>query len=151
MYTIVNDRKYKNKNKLVDKEQLFEIEGFTMTSKRKGFKINNSEITDIEVVSKKLANPIVSKKVFKKYDKLILVLTDLLVDDDDSGDSLREALNRIEKFRLEIKIKYRKYLKKKELEKMSKQLVKLKKEAMIRLMEIQESYLDYINSNNRTL
>ncbi|MBR1936511.1 MAG: hypothetical protein IJ842_02325 [Bacilli bacterium] len=151
MYTIVNDRKYKNKNKLVDKEQLENIEGFIMASRRKGFKINNSEITDIEVVNKKLANPIVSKKVFKKYDKLILTLTDLLVDDDDTGDSLREALNRIEKFRLEIKIKYRKYLKKKELEKMSKQLVKLKKEAMIRLMEIQESYLDYINSNNRTL
>ena len=151
MYTIVNDRKYKNKNKLVDKEQLENIEGFIMTSRRKGFKINNSEIADIEVVSKKLANPIVSKKVFKKYDKLILTLTDLLVDDDDTGDSLREALNRIEKFRLEIKIKYGKYLKKKELEKMYKQLVKLKKEAMIRLMEIQESYLDYINSNNRTL
>lgn len=151
MYTIVNDRKYKNKNKLVDKEQLENIEGFIMTPRKKGFKINNSEITDIEVVSKKLANPIVSRKVFKKYDKLILTLTDLLVDDDDTGDSLREALNRIEKFRLEIKIKYRKYLKKKELEKMSKQLVKLKKEAMIRLMEIQESYLDYINSNNRTL
>ena len=87
------------------------------------------------------------REVFKKYDKLILTLTDLLVDDDDTGDSLREALNRIEKFRLEIKIKYRKYLKKKELEKMSKQLIKLKKEAMIRLM----GYLDYINSNNRTL
>ena len=47
----------------------------------------------------------------KKYDKLIKYLTELLVSADDTGDAMREALNQIEKFRLEIKIKYRKFLK----------------------------------------
>ena len=37
----------------------------------------------------------------------IKLLTDLLVEDDDSGDSYREALNQIERFRMMIKNKYR--------------------------------------------
>jgi len=100
-------------------------------------------------VSKKLANPIVSQKVLKRYDKLIELLTDLLVDDDGSGTSLREALNQIEKFRLEIKNKYRKFLKQKELEMMSKQLMALQKEAKIRLFQLQESYYKFMEASNR--
>ena len=80
---------------------------------------------------------------------LINLLTDLLVSDDDSGDSYREALNQIEKFRMEIKNKYRRYLKKNELEKMSKQLMTLKKEATKKIIELQNSYLEYQNQSNR--
>ena len=125
MYTINN----KEKKILTPKEELINIDGFLMASKRKVFKINGAEIREIKVVNKKLANPLVYKKVLQKYNILINLLTDLLVGDDDSGDSYREALNQIEKFRLEIKNKYRRYLKKNELEKMSKQLMTLKKEA----------------------
>ena len=83
----------------------------------------------------------------KKYNKLLEYLTELLVSDDDTGDAMREALNHIEKFRLEIKIKYRKYLMKKDLEMMSKQLVKLQKAANNRLLEIHNSYLEQLNRN----
>ena len=103
MYTINN----KKKKKLTPKEELINIDGFLMASKRKVFKINGAEIREIKVVNKKLANPLVYKKVLQKYNILINLLTDLLVGDDDSGDSYREALNQIEKFRLEIKNKYR--------------------------------------------
>ena len=65
----------------------------------------------------------------------------MLTDDDDSGDSIREALNQIEKFRLEVKNKYRDYLKKKEMELMSTQLMILQKEAMERYMEIRNSFV----------
>ena len=63
------------------------------------------------------------------------------MDDDDSGDSIREALNQIEKFKQEIKNKYRDYLKKKDLELMSKQLYLLQKEATERYMEIRNSFI----------
>ena len=125
MYTINNSKK----EKITLKEELINIDGFLMASKRKVFKINGAEIREIKVVNKKFANPLVYKKVLQKYNTLISLLTDLLVSDDDSGDSYREALNQIEKFRMEIKNKYRRYLKKNELEKMSKQLKTLKKEA----------------------
>lgn len=146
MYSI--NSKKKNKGKLIDKAELIDVDGFLMASKSKVFKINGCDVRKINVVDKDLANPLVSKKVLKLYDKLIVTLTDLLIDDDDSGDAYREALNRIEKFRLEIKIKYRNFLKQKELEKMSKQLVKLKKEAQSKLMEIQNSYMEQINNTN---
>ncbi len=145
MYTINS----KKKKKLTPKEELINIDGFLMASKRKVFKINGAEIREIKVVNKKLANPLVYKKVLQKYNILINLLTDLLVGDDDSGDSYREALNQIEKFRLEIKNKYRRYLKKNELEKMSKQLMTLKKEANKKIIELRNCYLEYQNQSNR--
>lgn len=117
-----------------------EFQGFPMTS-RKGFNINGETIKVINVVDKKLANGPVTKKVMGKYSKLVPILTELIISDDESGESFREALNHIEKFRLEIKIKYRNFLKRKELELMSKQLTTLKKEAEKRLLEIREELI----------
>ena len=149
MYSI-NDTKYVNKGKVVDTEDLIDITGFLMGSKNKVFKIGGADVREIKIVNKKLANPLVSKKVSKKFDKLIVTLTELLVDDDDSGESFREALNQIERFRVEIKNKYREYLKQKELEKMSKKLVALQKAANARLIEVHNSYMEYINESKRS-
>mgnify|MGYP003301118558 CR=1 FL=1 len=129
------------KGKLVDKNSLNGLMGFVMASRGRGFVINNEIIKNVNVVEKRIANSLATKKALSKYNKLISLLTDLLISDDDTGDTFREALNHIEKFRLEIKIKYRNFLKKKELEMMSKQLMTLKKEADRRLLEIHESYV----------
>ena len=138
MYCV--NRKTKIKGKINGCE-IIELDGFLMTSRKASFSINNQTIKDVKVINKKLAYTIVSKKVFNKYNRLIALLTELLISDDDSGDVFMEVLNRIEKFRLEIKNKYRNYLKQKELELMSKQLTALKKEANSRLEEIRYSYL----------
>ena len=123
------------------------IDGFSISSKKKSFNIKGTDVKNINISSKKLASPLVSNKVMKKYNKLLEYLTELLVSDDDTGDAMREALNHIEKFRVEIKIKHRKYLMKKDLEMMSKQLVKLQKAANNRLLEIHNSYLEQLNRN----
>ena len=75
--------------------------------KNKVFNIGDYKVSNIVFYSKILWEKVVSSKVMK----LIKYLTELLVSDDDTGDAMREALNQIEKFRLEIKIKYRKFLK----------------------------------------
>ena len=128
----------KMSNKDVEIDQL---NGFLMASRGKGFNINGDLIRNINVIDKKLAYGVVSKKALSKYYKLISLLTELLISDDDSGETFREALNHIEKFRLEVKIKYREYLKRKEIEMMSKQLAMLKEEANRRLLEINDSYI----------
>ena len=143
MYSISNK---KIKSKSID---ISILDGFDMASKDKVFKINDSNIREIKIINKKLANPLVSKKVFKKYDKLIEYLTDVIVDDDDSGDTVRKALDRIEKFRLEIKIKYRNFLKQKELEQMGKKLVIMQKELIKKEQIIRNSY-ENIETNHRS-
>jgi len=143
MYSI-NNKKFKGKI-----NEIVEFNGFAMASARKAFNINGCEIKNILVMNRELANPLASKKVIKQYKKLINYLTQLLIDaDDDDGDSYREALNQIEKFRLIIKNKYRDFLKKKELEMMSKQLKILQKEAQNRFYELQNSMFEE-NVNNR--
>jgi len=98
MYSI-NNKKVKGKL-----NEMIEINGFPMASSKKVFNINGCEIKDIFVMDRTLANPLASKKVMKQYNKLIAYLTQLLIDaDDDDGDTYRECLNQIEKFRLIIK------------------------------------------------
>ena len=137
MYSLL---KVKRKGKVKPKKAVKELKGFMMTSKR-GFTVCGVLVKDLEILNKKLANGVVTKQVLKKYNKLIALLTELLISDDESGDSFREALNHIEKFRLEVKVKYREFLKKKELEMMSKQLTLLKKEADRRMIEIHDAYM----------
>ena len=123
--------------------------GFVLGSRNKIFKIAGMAVKNIIIYTKRLASVLVTEKVTTKFQKLVLLLTELLVDDDDSGDTFREALNHIEKFRLEIKNKYRNYLKQKELEMMSKQLSSLQKVANERLLEIHNSYLESLDNENR--
>ena len=72
-----------------------------MTSK-KGFTVCEVLVKNLVIMNKNLANGVVTKQVLKKYNKLIPLLTELLISDDDSGDSFREALNHIEKLNIEI-------------------------------------------------
>lgn len=143
MYSINNK---KSKGKVIE---ISELVGFPMGSSKKIFKVDGCNIKGIEVCDRNLANPLASKKVLKQYNKLITYLTQLLIDaDDDDGSTYHEILNQIEKFRLIIKNRYRDFLKKKELEMMSKQLKVLQKETQSRLIELQ-SYDEMENVNNR--
>lgn len=138
MYS-VNNKKISGRMEISD-----ELDWFPMGTDSKVFNIDGCGISKIHISSHELASPLVTAKVLKKYERLIKYLTELLIDDDDTGDAMREALNQIEKFRLEIKNKYREYLKRKELEMMSKQLVTLQKAANERLLEIHNSYLEML-------
>ena len=136
MYSINSEKNMKGK---LDNVLIFD--GFPMGSENKVYQIQGSRIRRIKVIGQPLASPMVTELVMKKYQKLISYIADLLVDDDDSGDSIREALNQLEKFRQELQNKYRDYLKKKDLEMMSKHLLLLQKEATERYMEIRNSFL----------
>lgn len=137
MYQVVNQKKKFKNVKFSDK-----IYGFPIASSKKVFKIADDEVKNIIIINTKLAHPLISKKVSKEYQGLVATLMDLLTSDDDTGESFREALNRIEKFRQEIKNKYRHFLKKQELEEMAKQLKIFQHEANIRFIELQNAFYE---------
>ncbi len=141
MYSISKKKVVKKKWKYQDFDQIKNLDGFLMPSRGNKFRIHEMVVKDILVVDVMLAKGLVRDYVDKKYKKLIAELTELLISDDDTGEPFRIALNRIEKFRQEVKNKYRIYLEKKELEIMAKQLSTLQKQAKLEFAELQNSLM----------
>ena len=105
------------------KVTLHELEGIALSIYNKKFVINKQTITSIIIYNKKLAYPFAKKQVENKFKKLMSILPELLISDDEDGESLRHALNDIERFRQIIKNKYRAYLKQNDLENRSNKLM----------------------------
>ncbi|MBO5414171.1 MAG: hypothetical protein J6A17_00940 [Bacilli bacterium] len=118
---------------------LHELNGISFGMRNRSYKINNQSIINIVIYNKKFAYPFAKKQVDNKFKKLMLILPELLIDDDEDGECIREALNHIERFRQIIKNKYRSYLKQKDLEVMSNKLMLLQQEAKKKFTEIQNS------------
>lgn len=128
------------KNKI---QSTFKIKGYKIPSKNNQFVIQKSVVCNIKIINKKLAHPFIYKVVHKKYLKLINKLTDLLTSEDESGVSCREALNQIERFKAEVKGKYRIYLHQAELKEMATKLKILQKQAKIKEIEIYENQMTF--------
>ncbi len=138
---------YDNKLKSID--GTIKINGYKLPSRKKYFKIEDTKVTNIIITNKRLAHPFISKIVRKKYEKLINSLTEILVSDDETGRSSMQVLNMIEKFKIEIKNKYRKYLRRKELSEMASKLKFIEKEAMKKQITLNNFYMNMENTNNR--
>lgn len=134
MYKVKNNVR---KGKITKDIDFINLDGFVMPSRKKYFMIDGEKITDIKIVQNDLIGNIVSKTVNKQYKKLVKEVTELLVDDDDESEgTMNEVLNRINKFKREIKNKYLSYLEKEEIDKMNKKLRVLEKEAKSRLEDM---------------
>ena len=138
MYTL--SKKKRRKKFYINGEELINISYFDMKS-HNSFSIDGITVSNIRIYSFDLAHPLVSNSVRIRFKKLLDLLTELLISDDDSGDTFREALNQIEKFRLIIKNKYRDFLNNKELSEMSNKLKLLRKNAEEKLIEINNSLM----------
>lgn len=129
-----------NRKKMKDIVDDLYLSGVMFGIENRSYNIGTVIIKNLEIYDKKLAHPIAVMQVKKKYEKLMNILPDLLISDDDSGESIRHALNEIERFRQIIKNKYREYLKEKDLKLMSSQLKVLQREAKSKYLEMQNSY-----------
>lgn len=126
-----------------------DLEGFIIPSK-KNFKILEEPITNIKVVNNQLTKNVISKIVKKKYNQLILELNNLIEDDDeDNDDKISRILDKIEKFRLLIKNKYRKFLKEKQVREMSKTLKQIQDEVIEKTLIIKNNENQIKSSKKR--
>lgn len=139
MYSIKKIKKVPKKMKFSNICELEKLNSFLMPSRTNGFTICDQIIRNIRIFDVILARPMVIKMVDKKYKKVIAYVTELLISDDDSGDSFRLALTEMEKFRQEIKNKYRAFLEQEELNFMAKQLSMLQKQAKDQFAELQNN------------
>lgn len=141
MYSIKKIKKVPKSRKFANICELERLNNFLMPSRNNGFNICEQVIKNIRIFDALLARPMVLKMVDKKYKRVIAYVTELLVSDDDSGDSFRLALTEMEKFRQEIKNKYRVFLEQEELNIMAKQLSVLQKQAKSQFDELQNSLI----------
>ena len=112
------------------------VDGYMLKSRGRSFNVLKTSVSNIRVVNREFVHNLVKKKVDTRFDDLMKKLVLLLISDDDTGESARLILDRIERFRQEIKNKYKMYLTKKELDEMAKQLVHLQKEAKMKMILI---------------
>lgn len=112
------------------------IKGYNITPK------NNVKFQDAINVNKMiLINPsliekMIDKKVKRKFNYLINMLSCLYDSDDTSGEGLYLALDEAEKFRMELINKYKKYMKEEKFELIEKKISILEDELKLRIKYI---------------
>lgn len=112
------------------------VDGYMLKPRGRNFTVLKTSVSNIRVISREFIHTLVKKKVDIRFESLMKKLVLLLISDDDTGESARLILDRVERFRQEIKNKYKMYLTKKELEEMAKQLVHMQKEARMKMILI---------------
>lgn len=141
MYSVNKKKKFKKTSNFSSVGDLEKLNSFLMPSRQGGFIIVGQTIKSIRIYHVEFSRPMVTRLVDKKYKKLISFVTELLISDDDSGEAFRLALTEMEKFRQEIKNKYRVFLEQEELNLMAKQLSALQLEAKNLFAELQNSFM----------
>lgn len=97
------------------------------------------------LINPSLIEKMIDKKVKRKFDYLINLMSVVCDPDNESSDGLYLALNEAEKFRTEILNKYKKYLQEEKLELLEKKLYILEDELKLRI-----KYLDYQLQEEKT-
>ena len=100
------------------------------------------EKTNIHVVDYIIKKEVTKRQLVKRYEKLIKFITFYLANEDDSGVAYQEALNEINKYKQIIRNKYRKYIKKNNIERIEKELAKYEELLKRKLMYLEKENKD---------
>lgn len=88
------------------------------------------------LINPTLIEKMVDKKIKRKFDYLINLLSVVYENDDDTGDGLKLALDEAEKFRLELCNKYKKYVQEEKYELLLKKVAILEDELYLRMQYV---------------
>ncbi len=121
------------------------IEQESTVNLQKGIRLSFSklQISTVYIYDLTMQKQVLTKKIYNKYKKLLKKVIFYVEQDDETGTAYEEALNEIEKFRLIVKNKYRKYMLEQELKEMSKNLSTLQKKAIRKIQYIKIKELSY--------
>ena len=112
------------------------IQGYNLTPKANARFEDAIDVSRMIIINPSLIEKLVDKKLKKKFDKLISLITVVCEDNDQSGSGYMLALNETEKFRLELISKYKQHLEIEKYELLLKKTAILEDELKLRLQVI---------------
>ena len=131
---------YINKNSS-NKEIIYldfdKLKGFDFSPKN-NVKYDGIVVNKMVIIKPSMIEKVLKKKIKKKLDLYLKLIIKFI--DSDNGESLREALNDLTRYKNIIAYKYRKYLDEKYLKLLIKKIALLEYELNSKLMNYQEEY-----------
>lgn len=130
----------KKDDKAVTYFEYDKMDGYDLSPK-KGMKIEDAiNVNKIVIINPSLANKVASKKLDLKFRKLVKLLNVVFESDDDTGTAYHQALDEVNKLRMELINKYKKHLEDEQYDLMDKKLGILEHELKIRLYYLEQNY-----------
>lgn len=99
------------------------------------------------LINPSLIEKMVDKKIKRRFDYLINLLSVVYENDDDTGEGLKLALNEAKKFRTELSNKYRQYINEEKYQLLLKKIAILEDELYLRMQFILEKTFSYEEEN----
>ena len=136
----MKEHKYYLYKKGEDKEIIYldydKLKGFEFNPKKK-LKKDTISVNKMIIIKPSLIEKILRKKIKNKLNiYLKLIIKHLEDESDDDGETLREALNDVTRYKSIVEYKYKKYLDKKYYEILMKKIAVLEYEIKLKLMKI---------------
>lgn len=135
-YHIVKDKE----DKSITYFEYDKMEGYDLSPK-KGIKIEDAiNVNKVVIINPTLANKVAKKKFDIKFRKLVALLNIIFETDDETGSCYHQGLDEINRLRMELINKYKKYLEESEYETIEKKLGILEHELKIRIYYLEQQF-----------
>lgn len=114
------------------------LTGYDITPKN--VKIKDAiDVSKMIIINPSMIDKMVTKKVNRRFEKLLKFISIVLNTDDETGEAYREALTEITKMRLEYFVKYKNYMSKEQMDILEKKLNILEREVKVRLLYLEQT------------
>ena len=139
----------KNPNKEIIYLDYDKLKGVDFSPKN-NIKYDGIVVNKMVIIKPSMVEKILKRKIKKKLDLYLkLIIRFIESNDSDSGESIREALNDLTRYKDIITYKYRKYLDEKYLKLLMKKITILEYELNSKLINYQEYFYEEENVNHR--
>ena len=129
------------------------LNGFEFNPKSK-LKKDSISVNKMVIIKPSMIEKILRKKIKNKLNLYLKLIIEFIENDSDDGDSLKEALNDVTRYKSIVEYKYKKYLDKKFYEILKKKIEILEYEIKLKLIKLEnykyeEEYEEELTSRRR--
>lgn len=136
---MANNRYYVTKKSDNQKVELDrnKIDGFDVTPKNR-IKYDGIIVNKLVIIKQSFVEKLLKKKIKRKLELYLKFIVDFIESDSDDGDTLREVLNDITRYKQIINYRYRKHLGEKYIDLLLKKIELLDRELKMKIYSIDE-------------